>query len=262
MVVVYSITGEKIKDIELPSVFKEEIRPDIINRACLAYRSRFYQPKGTYSRAGLETSARYVGRRYSYHSMIARGIARLPRILLPKGGIGQVRKVPQARKGRRAHPPKVEKILEEKINKKEYKKALRSAIAATAVSELVKRRNHIFEGEVPIIIEDKFSELKKTKEVMEVLKKLGLEKELERTKEKKIRAGKGKMRGKKYKKKKGILIVVDKDSPIKKAARNIPGIDICEIKELNPEVLAPGGVPGRLTIYTESAIKALEEALC
>jgi large subunit ribosomal protein L4e len=53
---------------------------------------------------------------------------------------------------------------------------------------------------------------------------------------------------------------LSKRSDVYKASRNIPGIDVTTAKNLNAELLAPGGVPGRLTIYTESAVKALENA--
>jgi len=82
-----------------------------------------------------------------------------------------------------------------------------------------------------------------------------------RAKAKKIRAGKGKLRGRKYKKPKSVLIVTSEDKGITKAARNLPGVDIVLCNQLNTELLAPGTHAGRLTIYTESAITKLEEAL-
>ncbi len=95
---------------------------------------------------------------------------------------------------------------------------------------------------------------------MKLLEKIGLREELERTKKVKIRAGKGKRRGRKYKKKKGPLIVVsDKDKNIIKSARNIPGVDVVPVKDLSILHLAPGGKPGRLTVWTVSALKKLEE---
>ena len=83
---------------------------------------------------------------------------------------------------------------------------------------------------------------------------LKLDKELERTKEKKVRAGRGKMRGRKYKKKVGPLIVVSKKCALEKAAKNIPGIQTCRVTNLNTEKLAPGTLPGRFTIFTEEAL--------
>ena len=102
-------------------------------------------------------------------------------------------------------------------------------------------------------------EFKKTKQIKEFLEKIGLKKELERTKEKGIRAGKGKKRGRKYKKKKSVLFVISEDKGILRAVKNIPGVDVSLAKNLNAELLAPGTHPGRLTIFTESAIKKLGE---
>jgi len=86
-----------------------------------------------------------------------------------------------------------------------------------------------------------------------------LKEELDRAKKKKIRAGKGKRRGRKYKKKKSALIIVPEKCDLQKAARNIPGIEISLIKNLNVEKLAPGNNPGRLTIFTKSAVEQLNK---
>ena len=100
----------------------------------------------------------------------------------------------------------------------------------------------------------------KTKEVIKALKALKVYEAVEDAKDKrKIRAGKGKRRGRKYKKRKSILIVIGKDAPLYKAARNLEGIDICAVRNLNAELLAPGTEPGRLTVWSEDAIKTLVE---
>jgi large subunit ribosomal protein L4e len=78
-----------------------------------------------------------------------------------------------------------------------------------------------------------------------------------RAREKKIRAGKGKMRGRKYKKKKGPLVIVSRNQGIYLGARNHPGVDIIEVENLSTEDLAPGTEPGRLVICTKSAIEML-----
>ena len=124
----------------------------------------------------------------------------------------------------------------------------------------MKKRGHKFEESLPVIIEDKFEQLKKTKEVMKTLKALKLDSDVERAKKgKSVRPGKGKMRGRRYKKSKSLLIVAGKNSSIMKAARNIEGIDVVEAKKLSAEHLAPGSLPGRLTLWTESAIKEIEK---
>ena len=74
-----------------------------------------------------------------------------------------------------------------------------------------------------------------------------------------IRPGRGKTRGRKYKTKKGILIVIKDDFGIVKASRNIPGTDIVKVENLSIENLAPGGNLGRLILWTQSAFKELNK---
>jgi len=263
---VFDLEGKEIGKIELPKVFEEPIREDLILRAFLATMSKKRQPYGADIFAGKRTSAHYHGLRRITRPevrMMDREMARLPRIhsKAPPHMLFEARLVPQARKGREAHPPKVEKVWEQKINKKEKKKAIHSAIAATAKKELVLKRGHKVEEvkELPIVIEDKIQEISKTKDLENFLKKIGLKKELERIRKKKIRAGKGKTRGRRYKRKTGPLIVITQDKGISKAAKNLPGINVCRVENLSAEVLAPGGVPGRLTIFTKSAIEKLAD---
>ncbi len=246
---VLDLTGIVKGEIELPGIFEEQYRPDLIKKAVLSAQSNRYQPKGVRPYAGMNTSAEGWG--------VGFGVSRVPRI---KTG-NRAAVVPQAVGGREAHPPKVEKVLEEKINRKEKKTAIRSAIAATINKEIVSVRGHVFEGDLPLIVEDKFEELKKTKEVRDVLDKLKLLGDITRVKNaKNVKAGKGKMRGRRYRHGKSLLIVASKENGIFKAARNLPGVDIATPKTLNVELLAPGTHAGRLTLWTESAIKALEEA--
>ena len=161
--------------------------------------------------------------------------------------------------GRRAHPPKSEKIWSTKINEKERRKALRSAIAATLIREIVAERGHLMPNNYPFALDDKFESIEKTKTVIDSLKKIGLESELSRVEDRKVRAGKGKTRGRKYRTKKGPLIVVSKLDRLSSAASNIPGVDIVDVISLNTELLAPGGKPGRLTLWTSSAISKLDK---
>lgn len=256
---VYSLQGKEVGKIKLPIHFQEEFRPDLIKRAVLAEQSKRFKPMGTDPRAGKRSTAKFVGARRKYGHYYGYGIARVPRITIGGRPVGDARNVPFAVKGRSAHPPKVGEVKEEGINKKEKKKALRSAIAATAIKDVVVKRGHRFDGDCPIIIEDKLQSLSKTKEVVEVLKKLGLDKELERAGEKKVRAGRGKTRGRKYKRRVGPLIVVGKDEGLIKAASGIPGVDAVKVDELTCESLAPGTHPGRLTIWSKGAIENLEK---
>ena len=256
---IITLEGKSSGTIELPFQFSEEFRPDVIKRAFYSIQNNNRQPYGTNLFAGLRTSAEFKGRRRDYGSHQNRGMHRTKRIRMRSGHLtGKARGVPGAVKGRRAHPPMADRIWAQKINDKERRLAIRSAIAATIDSGIVKKRNHQLEGRAfPIIIEDKFETLKKTKEVFDVLEKLGFTAELERTKIKKVRAGVGKTRGRRYKKKVGPLIVTAKKAAIVAAAQNIAGVTIAPVRSLNAELLAPGGEAGRLTIWTKSAIETL-----
>jgi large subunit ribosomal protein L4e len=101
--------------------------------------------------------------------------------------------------------------------------------------------------------------LKKTREVKILFQKLGIWPDVERADRKKIRAGRGKTRGRKKKEGKGPLIVISEDLGIVKAAMNLPGVDIVNVRNLNAELLAPGAHPGRLVVWTESAFNALDK---
>jgi large subunit ribosomal protein L4e len=168
---------------------------------------------------------------------------------------------PRTVKGRRAHPPKAEKIWALKINKKERMKALKSALSATLEKELVKKRGHIIDKvmHIPLVFEDDFQKIAKTSEAIKILELAGLKEELARCSEKKVRAGRGKMRGRRYKSKKGPIVIISKDEGARKALENIPGIDVFLTKELNVSCLAPGTHPGRLAIFTKSAIVEMKE---
>lgn len=250
---VYNAAGVKVDEVELPAVFGEPIRPDIILRAALAEATLALQPKGAYWRAGLETSAKYVGRKEAYHTLKNVGMARLPRQMFPKGRIGLARIVPWAVKGRRAFPPRPEKIIIERINFREQQKALRSAIAATADARAVKLR-HKVDVPVPIIFDESVERIAKTKEALALLRKF-IAADLERV---------ALRRKRRLKRKRGYYVprsalVVTTSSTFAKAVRNIPGIDVAPPDKLTFTKLAPGGIPGRLTIYTMTALLRIGE---
>lgn len=256
MVNIYSLKGKVVGKIKLPEIFQTEYRPDLIQKVVVAFQSNKRQPYSISAGAGMKTSADYFGRRRgAYRQTINRGMSRLPREKTGGGGLGKVRKVPQSVGGRRAHPPKGVDF-KKKINKREYLLAFKSAIAATKNKESLKERGHMIENvkEVPLVVDDSLERLNKTQEVIKVLETLGLGNDLERARIKNIRSGRGKSRGRKYKKRKSALIVINEDSGIKKSTRNIPGVDIAKLSELDIELLAPGTHPGRLTVWTKSAI--------
>merc|ERR1719233_1332686 len=56
----------------------------------------------------------------------------------------------------------------------------------------------------------------------------------------------------------GPLVIYDQDRGVTKAFRNIPGVDVIQVDNLNLLKLAPGGHVGRFCIWTESAFKKLD----
>ena len=256
---ILSISKEEIGKQEMPVQFNEEIRPDLIKRAVISIQGNTRQAYGADPMAGKRASAKLSRRRNSYKTAYGHGISRVPRKIMSRRGermnwVGAF--APGTVGGRKAHPPKASKNWTKKINKKERRKAIRSAIAATLSKELVSK-NHITPDNYPFIIESRLESLKKTKEVKDVLKKIGLEKEIERVNKKTIRSGKGKKRGRKYKTKIGPLIIVSKDCALLKAAKNLAGINVIMVKSLNAKSLAPSANPGRLAIWTQDAVKEL-----
>lgn len=254
---IYDLEGKEAGEIELPAVFSTPYRPDVIKRAVLAQQSSRRQPYGTDPLAGLRSSAHYHGSRHYRYAMMNKEMSRIPRI---HGKVGymawRARVAPQAVKGRRAHPPKAEKIWTQKINQQEKALAIRSALAAATNHALLKARGHTATS--PVIFIDEFENIKHTKTFHRLLEKVAA-KELERSEKKKVRAGKGTMRGRRYKKKKGPLVLLSKNCPAMKASRNIPGVDAVPLANLSAEVLAPGTQAGRLIITTRTVLEKLRE---
>lgn len=252
--------NNKTGEIRLPNQFEEEFRPDLIQRAVLTIQSHKRQPYAANTEAGKRASAKLSRRRRKYRGSYGIGISRVPRKILSRRGArmnwaGAF--APGTVGGRRAHPPKTERIWGKKINEKERAKAIRSAIAATVLKDIVAQRGHLVPDNYPFVLDDKFESLNKTQDVIEAFGKLGLESELQRAQNRNVRAGKGKMRGRKYKKRKGPLVVVGKKDKLHNALKNISGVDVVEVRSLNTELLAPGAKAGRLTLWTSSAIGIL-----
>ncbi|MEK6887578.1 MAG: 50S ribosomal protein L4 [Candidatus Aenigmatarchaeota archaeon] len=254
---VYDLEGNAVGDVELPKVFSTSYRPDVIKRAVLAQQSAKRQPYGTDPLAGLRSSAHYHGSRHYRYAMMNKEMSRMPRI---HGKVGYMawrgRVAPQTVKGRRAHPPKAAKIWLQQINQKEKQLAIKSALAASARSELLKVRGHTFD--TPVIFVDDFENIKNTKKVSDLLM-IVMPAEIERSEKKKVRAGRGTMRGRRYTKKKGPLVIMSKNCPALKASRNIPGVDAVSSANLNAELLAPGAQAGRLLITTKAALDSLQK---
>ena len=252
--------GKEEGSVTLPDQFSEEIRPDLIKRAVLAIQSHNRQPYGASPGAGKRASAKLSRRRRNYRGSYGLGISRVPRKILSRRGTRMNWRgafAPGTVGGRRAHPPKAEKIWWQELNKKERVKAIRSAIAGSIQGARIAERTVKAPEIFPFIISGQWEEIKKTKELHQALSQLGFEGILERASEKKVRAGKGKGRGRKYARKKGVLFVVSKECSLLRAAHNIPGSEAALVHHLNAEILAPGGDAGRITFWSKPAIERL-----
>jgi large subunit ribosomal protein L4e len=247
---VFDLKGGEVSKLNLPQIFRTPSRPDVIKRAVVAIQSHRIQPQGRDPMAGKRNTAE------SRHAGL--GIARVPRL---KERGQRAAFAPGTVGGREAHPPTSEKKIKKKIPKKEMRLALRSAVAATGSKEAVASRGHSVDDvpDFPLVVVDDIQSLKKTKDVEDVLVNLGVWSDIFRVKEsRKVRAGKGKMRGRKMKQAIGPLLVITKNDGVAEAARNLPGVDVVSVENLNAEVLAPGTHAGRLTVWTNSAFEKLE----
>ncbi|MCB9362458.1 50S ribosomal protein L4 [Candidatus Woesearchaeota archaeon] len=251
----------KVGEIELPAQFTEPVREDLIAKVFKALATNGRMAYGADVRAGMKYAATLSRRRRKYRGSYGLGISRVPRKILSRRGtrfnwVGA--EAPGTVGGRRAHAPTSDKIWEAKINKKENRKAIRSALSATMNAEIVSSRGHVLAPDYPFALSKEFQSVKKTKDLRVCLESLGLTEELTRSAVKKVRAGRGKARGRRYKKRKGVLFVVSEPCDLSKSARNLAGIDIAIADQLNVKDLAPGNHAGRLTLFTEQAVEKIK----
>ncbi len=245
----YSIDGKSQKKIDLPKAFHEDVRTDLIRRAVTASQANRRQPYGPNPGSGMSHAASTWGK--------GRGVSRVQRMSQGRTGVESPGNVG----GRRAHPPRPEKDWSKKMNKKERRRARNSALSATAEPDLIIKRGHRFKKKmtVPVVVENKIEEIETTQKALKALKRLGVMDDLERAKTgKHIRAGRGTMRGRRYRNPKSLLIIVKDTEKASRGFSNLTGVDVTTPNQLNPELLAPGGMPGRLTLISEGALKQLE----
>ncbi len=242
------VTGE----VQLPEVFLAPVRSDLVNFVFANLNKNRRQAYGVNQRAGMEYNAESWGP--------GRAVARVPRV----SGSGTHRSGQGAfanscRGGRMFNPTTVWRRLHRKVNLNQRRHAVASAVAASAVPSLVLARGHRVNKvpEIPLVVDS--LQVSKTKELLKILYALGCGDELSAIVEtKKVRPGVGKARNRKYKVKKGPLIVYDNGSVnVKKAARNIPGVEVCHVERLNLLQLCPGGHLGRFVIWTKDAFEKL-----
>ncbi|KAK9359012.1 ribosomal protein L4 domain-containing protein [Lipomyces starkeyi] len=253
---VFSTSGEvSEKTLPLPAVFKAPIRSDIVHSVYTGVAKNKRQAYAVSEKAGHQTSAESWG--------TGRAVARIPRV---SGGgthrAGQAAFGNMCRGGRMFAPTKTWRKWHVKVNLNQKRFATASAIAASAVAPLVLARGHRIETvpEIPLVVSDEVESLTKTKEAVTILKALGANRDVIKViKSRKLRAGKGKLRGRRYTQRRGPLVVYGTEgSSLVKAFRNIPGVEVVNVRTLSVLQLAPGGHLGRFVIWTESAFSLLD----
>lgn len=261
-VTVIGADGKPSKDsLSLPAVFRAPIRPDIVQSVHTGMAKNKRQPYAVSEKAGHQTSAESWG--------TGRAVARIPRV----SGSGTHRAGQAAfgnmcRSGRMFAPTKVFRKWHQKINLGQKRFATASALAATSVPSLLLARGHQISTvpEVPLVVSSKAFEgaaLVKTSAAVALLKAVGAGPDIEKVKaSKKLRAGKGKMRGRRHRQRRGPLVIFDPvtdGKEVVRSLRNVPGVETCDVNALNLLQLAPGGHLGRFVIWSSGAFSALEK---
>lgn len=254
---VYNKEMKSTKTIEMPKVFDSNIRPDVLLKVYETQKLTTMQPYGAMEGAGAQYSASGIFRkkRHAWKGTYGKGISRVPRKIMMRNGssftsVGAT--VAFARGGRNPNAPRSEKNRFYKINKKELKLALKTAFAGTINAKAIEEKYHKA-LESGIVFDNSVLELK-TKDFLKLLETAMKEGYNTAIKTKKVRAGRGKTRGRKYKTSAGLLFVIASNEEMKRT-----GIDVVKTNELKISDLSPNGVPGRLTCYSENAIKEIGE---
>jgi len=257
LVSIYSEKSEPIQNklVGLPAVFKAAIRPDVVNFVHQQMSMNHRQPYSVSEKAGHQTSAESWG--------TGRAVARIPRV---RGGgthrSGQGAFGNMCRGGRMFAPTKPWRKWHRRINVNQRRYALASAVAASGVPALVMSKGHVIDQvpEFPFVVSDKVQELTKTKDAVIFLRRCKVWGDIQKVyKSQRFRAGKGKMRNRRRIQRRGPLIVYHKDQGLRRAFRNIPGIDLISVDKLNLLKLAPGGHVGRFVIWTQTAFERLDK---
>merc|ERR1712137_909392 len=194
----------------LPNVFKAPIRSDIVQHVHTGMAKNKRQPYAVSEKAGHQTSAESWG--------TGRAVARIPRV---SGGgshrAGQAAFGNMCRSGRMFAPTKVWRKWHQKINLNQKRFATASALAASGSPALLLARGHAISTvpEVPLVISSTaFADaaIKKTSAAVALLKAVGAGADVEKAKNsRKLRAGKGKLRGRRHKQRRGPLVIYNPD---------------------------------------------------
>tara|TARA_Y100000310_G_scaffold270873_1_gene284911 strand:- start:450 stop:1199 length:750 start_codon:yes stop_codon:yes gene_type:complete len=237
--------GKVKKEIELPKNFAVKIRNDVLQKVFEVQKGFLKSAYGAMEGAGAGYSASGIlkHKRHDWKSSYGRGISRVPRKIFSRHGASfnwQAATVASTRGGRKPTAPKSEKNLFKKVNKKEFLLAMNSAFAGT-----LEKGSYVFDAGILEL---------KSKDFFAVLKNVFADDFVKVLKKKSVRAGKGKMRGRKYKSNAGLLFVIGSGEKMKRK-----GIDVVNVNDLVIRDLAPSGAAGRFACYTEDSIKEIGE---
>lgn len=260
---IYNKEAKKVGDVELD--LKSDIRDDLYKKAILAEQSIFTQEKGADPEAGKKNSITVSKRRRKFRTTYGRGGSRTPKKAMWRRGT-QVRFVgafaPNTVGGRKAHAPTADKNLIKHVNNKEWLAALKVGVMSSFTPELVKANGQAVPQNYPLVLDDSIENITKTKEFTGILEKLGFGDEMTRVSVRKVRAGKGTMRGRTYKDKRGPLVVVSSfESPLLKASRNVKSFDVITPELLMVSDFGMSHRPGRIVLFTQKAMEEFKEAM-
>jgi large subunit ribosomal protein L4e len=230
------------------------IRNDVVNQVHNLMSKNSRQAYGISLRAGMQTPAESWG--------TGRAVARIPRV--PGGGTrrsGQGAFGNMCRGGRMFTPNKIWRRWHRKVSTNQRRYAVSSALAASAVPALVMARGHKIDNvpEMPLVLSDSLNSVKTTKNASAILKQCGAYDDVQKSADsRKVRAGSGKMRNRRYVQRRGPLIIYDVTEGLHMAFRNLPGVQLALVDNLNLLDLAPGGHMGRFCIWTKGAFEKLD----
>jgi len=246
------LDGKPRSQLALPLAFSVPLRPDLIRRAVVAQQSHRIQPHATSPTAGVRHSVEWSGK--------GRGVARTPRLMNSMRGA----QAPNTVGGRPAHPPSTETIWAKKVNRAERRLAFASALAATRETKLATERGHLLPhgAALPFVLDDPVEEVRSAKDARSLLEQLKLWPDVRRAQSSThLRSsGRARRRGRVRRTPRSLLVVT---SLAGKALgfRNLAGVDVVPVGRLSTEDLAPGGVAGRLTLFSKAAVEGLRARL-
>jgi large subunit ribosomal protein L4e len=246
------LDGKPRASVALPLAFSVPFRPDLIRRAVVAAQSHRRQPHATSPTAGNRHSVEWSGK--------GKGVARTPRLMGSMRGA----QAPNTVGGRPAHPPRTETIWAKKVNRTERRLAFASALAATRQSKLAADRGHLLPhgASLPFVLDDPVEELRTAKDARALLEHLKLWPDVRRAQTGTHLHGSGRARRRgRVRRTPRSLLVVTSLSGKANGFRNLAGVDVVPVGRLSTEDLAPGGVAGRLTIFSKAAVESLRARL-